>query len=65
MPSGGIYDGRYNLPYDVELFKKHAKDVNNIQEWAFFYGVAVNEYLVGQEWARNHSELFKKQDERK
>ena len=46
MPHGARYDGRYNLPGDVEA---HSPDVA-----ARCYRVSVEEYLRGQEWAREN-----------
>jgi len=52
MPDGQLYDGRYNLPNDIELFLKSARNPNNPQEWADFYGVSLARYLEGQAWAQ-------------
>jgi hypothetical protein len=58
MPDGSTYDGRYNLQYDLDLFRKSAKDTNDPAEFALFYGVSLVEYLKGQEWAKENSHLF-------
>ena len=52
MPDGRIYDGRYNLPADMSLHLKFARDPNDPNEWAEFYAVPASQYLEGQAWAR-------------
>jgi uncharacterized protein YjbI with pentapeptide repeats len=52
MSDGQLYDGRYNFPNDIELFLKYARNPNNPQEWADFYGVSLDRYLEGQVWAQ-------------
>lgn len=55
MPNGELYDGRYNLQSDVELFLKYSRNPNDPQEWAIFYGVSIQQYLNGQKWATANS----------
>lgn len=50
MPDGRLYDGRYNLPGDfVDANILHV-DMNNPATIASFYGVSLEEFLLGQEW---------------
>jgi hypothetical protein len=51
MPDGQKYDGRYNLPHDIELMfdPRFKTDPNNPEQIAAFYGVDVESYLRGQE----------------
>lgn len=58
MPDGSLYDGRYNLQYDIDLFRKSGGNTNNPSELAFFYNVNEANYLDGQEWAKKHPHLF-------
>ncbi len=55
MPNGELYDGRYNLQADIELFLKYSRNPNDPQEWAIFYGVSIQQYLSGQKWASANS----------
>jgi hypothetical protein len=57
MPGGTIYDGRYNLPQDIELFLKVARNPRDAAEWAQFYGVTQAQYLEGQAWAKGNPSL--------
>ncbi|MBN1311942.1 MAG: pentapeptide repeat-containing protein [Anaerolineae bacterium] len=57
MPDGQIYDGRYNLSEDIHLYLKFARNPNNPQEWAEFYGVSLDKYLEGQAWASTNPDL--------
>ena len=54
LPDGKRYDGRYNLEGDlaevVEIFGLPTSQ----QILAIFYGVPVEVYLAGQEWAREN-----------
>jgi uncharacterized protein YjbI with pentapeptide repeats len=54
MPDGCLYDGRYNLPGDfVDANILHV-DMNNPTTIASFYGVSLEEFLLGQEWRQVH-----------
>ena len=54
LPDGNLYDGRFNLPGDfVDASILHV-DLNNPAAIADFYGVAVEEFLHGQEWRQVH-----------
>ena len=48
MPDGGTYDGRYNLPGDIELARYRNVVKNDNQAMAEFYGVSLETYLSGQ-----------------
>lgn len=41
LPEGNLYDGRYNLPGDLEHARWAKIDLNNPQEKAKFYGVSL------------------------
>lgn len=41
MPDGSRYDGRYNLPGDLEYARKKGTDVNDPEAMAQFYGVSI------------------------
>jgi hypothetical protein len=55
MPNGTNYDGRYNLKHDIDLHLKFAKDPKNLNEWARFYSVSVEQYIEGQVWAKQNN----------
>ena len=59
MPDGELYDGRFNLVGDIDLFFKLKRDPNDPKAWASFYRVSVDQYLNGQSWAEeNLDRLF-------
>ena len=45
MPDGEAYDGRYNLPADLELARWNNLDLHDPQAMADFYGVPLQRYL--------------------
>jgi uncharacterized protein YjbI with pentapeptide repeats len=49
MPDGKSYDGRYNLPGDLEFAKWGNVDVNDPEAMSDFLGVPLEVYLRGQE----------------
>ena len=49
MPDGDSYDGRYNLPADIELARWGKVDINDPQAMAKFYLISLETYLSGQE----------------
>jgi uncharacterized protein YjbI with pentapeptide repeats len=59
MPDGQIYDGRYSLTNDIELFLTYTRNPNNPQEWADFYGVSLAQYLEGQAWAQANLSILR------
>ena len=48
MPSGEPYDGRYNLPGDLEFARWGRIDIDDPVAMANFLGVSVETYLQGQ-----------------
>lgn len=52
MPDGQKYDGRLGLEGDVQLAERGGVDVDNPQVMAKFYGVSVESYIRGQDWAK-------------
>lgn len=54
MPGGERYDGRLNLPGDLKDAEETGCAIANPAEMAGFYGVAVEEYQAGQQWAREN-----------
>jgi uncharacterized protein YjbI with pentapeptide repeats len=53
MPSGSIYDGRYNLYGDMVIVHE-LLEMLGTQAIAQYYGVSLEEYEAGQEWAREN-----------
>ncbi len=53
MPDGRRYDGRFNLPGDIQFarFLDLELDANDPVAMAGFYDVSVEEYQRGQKWA--------------
>lgn len=53
MPDGSRYDGRFNLPGDIQFaqFLDVEMDVQNAMAMAGFYEVTLDEYLRGQAWS--------------
>lgn len=54
MPDGSRYDGRFNLSHDFNLMRKKSININNPEAVAEYYGVPVEVYEAGQEWAREN-----------
>ena len=54
MPNGKFYEGRYCLHHDLVRARWVDCDPDSHSDMARFYGVSVEEYLAGQEWAREH-----------
>lgn len=52
MPNGSRYDGRYNLTGDITDATDDGIDVENDETMAAWYGVALTDYCLGQEWAK-------------
>ena len=51
MPDGKPYDGRFNLSGDMAFAQWAKVDINDPKAMADFYGVPLEDYLGGQEWA--------------
>ncbi len=60
MPDGQLYDGRFNLPGDIEIFFKLKLSPNDPRDWAKYYRVSVDQYLEGQRWAQENLNNKKK-----
>lgn len=52
--SGERYDGRFNLTRDIEEAEHNNVNPNDPETMAAFYGVPLEAYLAGQEWAREN-----------
>jgi hypothetical protein len=48
MPNGDPYDGRFNLPADLELARWAKVDTTDQEAMAKFYGIPLEVYLAGQ-----------------
>lgn len=48
MPDGSTYDGRYNLPGDIELAKWGKVNPADPEAMAYFFGVSLETYQKGQ-----------------
>jgi uncharacterized protein YjbI with pentapeptide repeats len=48
MPDELPYDGRYNLPGDLDFARWGRVDVDDPQAMANFYGVSIDAYMSGQ-----------------
>ena len=54
LPDGNMYDGRFNLQGDFADASILHIDLNNPEAIAAFYGVSLEDFLLGQEWRRAH-----------
>jgi uncharacterized protein YjbI with pentapeptide repeats len=55
MCNGDLYDGRYELPSDIRYaIVNERRDINKDQLMASYYYISLEDYLAGQEWAREH-----------
>lgn len=54
MPNGMRYDGRFNLEGDIKGAQSDGVDIDDPHALAQFYGVPVEDYLSGQEWAKDN-----------
>jgi uncharacterized protein YjbI with pentapeptide repeats len=56
MPNGSRYDGRFKLKNDIASATQSWPNISldDDKEMADFYGVPLEEYLAGQEWAREN-----------
>jgi hypothetical protein len=54
MPDGSHYDGHFKLAGDIEAARKQGVDNDDPAAMADFYGVSLEEYERGQEWAREN-----------
>jgi hypothetical protein len=51
LPGGEPYDGRYNLPGDIELARWGGRDTTNHAAMAEFYMIEFDQYMNGQKEA--------------
>jgi uncharacterized protein YjbI with pentapeptide repeats len=51
LPDGRRYDGRFNLPGDLADARFLGVDRSNLESLADLYGVSMDDYLIGQQWA--------------
>lgn len=54
LPDGGLYDGRFNLAGDIAAARFLRVDPSNPEAIADFYGVSLEDYLLGRQWAHAH-----------
>ncbi len=54
MRDGNRYDGRYNLKGDIALARKRGFNPNDPQSMAEYYGVPLETFLEGQQWAQEN-----------
>ena len=54
IPDGSGYNGRFNLSGDIETALRDHININDAEAMAAFYGVTLEEYVTGQEWAREN-----------
>jgi uncharacterized protein YjbI with pentapeptide repeats len=54
LPDGNLYDGRFNLPGDFADASILHVDLNNPAAIADFYGVSLEDFLIGQKWRQVH-----------
>ena len=54
MPDGTKYDGRYRLPDDFAYAVRKQIDTESDKAMAQWYGVPLDKYREGQQWANQH-----------
>lgn len=54
MPDGKAYDGRLNLKGDLDVALRRGIDLGDPTAMAEFYRVSADEYVKGQEWAKDN-----------
>ncbi|HEX2623312.1 MAG TPA: pentapeptide repeat-containing protein [Phototrophicaceae bacterium] len=59
MPDGKLYNGKYNLPHDFEVAARKNYNPNDPASMAEYYGVSVEDYLEGQEWAQQNADKLR------
>jgi uncharacterized protein YjbI with pentapeptide repeats len=63
MPDGSPYDGRYNLDGDLrEVVELKTVNIDHPATMAEHYGVSLDAYLAGQEWAEVHLAALKEKN---
>lgn len=56
MIDSSKYDGRYNLEGDLTFAEQTKININDPEAMAQWYGISLEEYLAGQEWAKENLE---------
>lgn len=71
LPDGSIYDGRFNLDIELGTARRNGYVPENPQSMADYYGISIDDYKIGQEWAqkylsdlREKSKLWNKEREK-
>lgn len=59
MPDGTLYNGRFKLPHDFDVARRKGFHPNQPESIAEYYGVPLDDYLAGQEWARENLEALR------
>jgi hypothetical protein len=59
MPDGSRYDGRFNLITDLLKARQNGVDVNNPTQMAKDSEISIEDYLKGQQWAKENAEWLK------
>lgn len=54
LPTGKLYNGCFNLIGEPSSLLHSDVDTKNPMSMADYYGVSLEDYLAGQEWAREH-----------
>jgi len=63
MPDGTLYDGRYNLIGDLMNAEEQGIDIKSEHEFSHWYNVAVEDYRVGQQWAKMNLSRLRPDDQ--
>jgi uncharacterized protein YjbI with pentapeptide repeats len=54
MPDGSQYDGRFNLLGDITDAYAFKIDIENPESLANYFGISLEDYLIGQSWIHDH-----------
>ena len=58
LPDGTTYSGFLNLEGDLNRARNSGVTMNSAKALASFYGVSLDDYRAGQEWAEEHRSSF-------
>lgn len=64
MPDGSQYDGRFNLPGDIEGARRQGIDPSDPAAMAYWYGTSLDAYQSGQAWAAEHLPRLRREADR-
>lgn len=64
MPDGRKYDGRYQLAGDFAYARRKNVNIESDEAMATWFGVPLEQYREGQQWADQHLEALRKKQER-